>query len=95
LITTRYIQSDFNLKLSKRRIKSQGYFKLNNIWAKFKSSPLKIADLNSDILFNDNEVEIANTNILINDTKFNLKGLIDSKTNTDLVFELENLPLSI
>lgn len=94
LSTSGYIQSDFNLKANKRKVKSQGYFKINNGWAKFKSSPLKIADLTSDILFNGDEVKIANTNILINDTKFNLKGVIDSKTNTDLAFDLENLPLS-
>ncbi len=94
LSTAGYIQSDFNLRATRRRVKSQGYFKINNGWAKFKSSPLKIANLNSDILFNGDEVKIANTNILINDTKFNLKGTIDSKTNTDLAFDLENLPLS-
>ncbi|MBR1976984.1 hypothetical protein IKA15_01750 [bacterium] len=94
LKTAGYIQSDFNLRASKRRVKSQGYFKINNGWAKFKSSPLKIADLNSDVLFNGDELKIANTNILINDTRFNLKGTIDSKTNTDLAFDLENLPLS-
>ena len=94
LSTSGYIQSDFNLKASRRRVKSQGYFKINNGWAKFKSSPLKITELNSDILFNGDEVKIADTNILINDTRFNLKGAIDSKTNTDLAFNLENLPLS-
>ncbi len=94
LSTAGYIQSDFNLKASKRKVKSQGYFKIHDGWAKFKSSPLKIADLTSDILFNGDEVKIANTNILINDTKFNIKGTIDSKTNTDLAFDLQNLPLS-
>ena len=73
-----YLKSDF------KTITSRGFAKIQKARLKDGASGLILNDINSDISFNNNKINIKNTTALVDKSLFHLEGVIDEKTNLDL-----------
>ncbi|MBE7708495.1 MAG: hypothetical protein E7Z88_07300 [Cyanobacteria bacterium SIG27] len=79
-----FLNVDLYLKSNFKTIFSKGKLALQNAKIKHFKTGLILKDINSDIDFQNNNINILNTSAFINNSKFNLVGKIDSKTNLDL-----------
>lgn len=86
------LNANFTLKGDLKKIKSNGYLKVNN--AAIKSGGFKIDKINSDIDFSNNTIAITNATGYINTAPIMLKGNIDNDLNLELLMskvELKHL----
>ena len=77
------LNANFNLKGDLKKIKSNGYLKVNNAY--LRAGNLKIDNINSDIDFSNNKINITNTNGYINKSPIVLKGTVDNEINLELL----------
>ena len=83
------IDTDFkNLKSSGKIIIKDGSF-LN------KKTNIGVKDIVADLIFDNNSIDIKKAQAVINDSKVNLSGNIDNKSNADINFSINNLSLPI
>lgn len=83
-----YIKSDF------KTISSNGKLIVKNAVISDKKTGLTIKDINSDVNFANNEINILNASAYVNSAKFNLKGKIDSKARLNLKINSEELNIA-
>ncbi len=89
---TGILSANFTLKGDLKRIKSNGFLKINN--AAIKAGEFKIDKINSDIDFSNNVIKIANAVGYINKAPIMLKGTVDNNLNLELLMskvELKHL----
>lgn len=75
---------DLYLKSNFKTIFSKGKMTVQDAKIKHLKTGLIFKDINSSIDFQNNNINILRASAFINDSKFNLVGKIDSKTNLDL-----------
>lgn len=83
-----YLKSDF------KTLNSNGKLLVKNARIVDKKTGLILKDINSDINFADNHIDILNTSAYVNNAKFNLIGKIDSKTNLNLKINSDELNIA-
>ena len=83
------LNANFTLKGDLNKIKSSGYMKINN--ASINSSGVIFKNINSDIDFNDNKINIINTVGYVNNSPIMLKGTIDNTLNLELIMNKVNM----
>lgn len=83
-----YLKSDF------KTINSNGKLLIKNAKISDKKTGLILKSINSDINFENNEIDILNTSAFVDSAKFNLKGKIDSKTNLNLKINSDEINIA-
>ncbi len=73
-----YLRSNFKTLISK------GNLKIKNAKIYNKKLKFTLDDINSDVNFDNNKINIINTTAFVDNSKFYLTGTIDEKTNLDL-----------
>ncbi len=89
-----YLTSDFVLDTDFKAITSSGRLSVVNGSLKHKSIPLKISEINSDISFDGNEVNINKSSLFVNNQPVKLAGKIDKNAWGNLTLSAENLSLA-
>lgn len=88
-----FLYANFSLKGSLKRLKSSGFFKILN--ANVLMDRIKITDVNSDIDFADNKIQIKTTKAFVNGAPVIVTGdIISNKLNLNLIinkFKLNNI----
>ena len=82
---------DFKIKGNKSSIRSEGIAEIINAAVSGKDIPYSVNGINSKISFADDNIKIADSQILINSTPLIFSGQIDRKTNMDILVKGENL----
>ena len=77
------LNANFTLKGDLKKIKSNGYMKIHN--AEIKAGNLKIDNINSDIDFSNNAINIASATGYVNKAPILLKGNIGNGLNLELL----------
>ncbi len=78
-----YLKSDY------KTITSNGSLLIENAKLTDKTQGLKLDNINSNINFKDNKINILSTSALVDKSKFYLTGSIDSNTNLNLKVDSE------
>ena len=76
--------ADLYIKSNFKTINSNGNLKIKNASVFHKKTGLKIKDINSNINFANNKINILNSYAYIDNSKFHLEGLIDKNTNLNI-----------
>ena len=84
---------DLYLKSNFKTLNSNGKLLIENAQIHHKKTGLILRNINSNINFANNFINIYNTSAFINNAKFNLLGTIDNKTNLNLKINSE--PINI
>lgn len=86
--------ADTNIKTDLKTLNSSGNIKLSQGAVSDRKTGLKITDIQSLLLFEDNKLNIKDTHAYVNGTPFVAQGTIDHNANTDLKIYTNNLPLA-
>ena len=92
IVGSGYLLADAKFKTDFKKIISDGSIIVRNGNISNKKHGKLIADINTDILLNENELKIKDTHANINNTKFSIKGSIDKNSMTDISVSLKNMP---
>ncbi len=76
--------ADLYIKSNFKTINSNGTLNIKNASILHKKTGFKIKDINSNINFENNKINILNSYAYIDNSKFYLEGLIDENTNLNL-----------
>ena len=76
--------ADLKLKSNMKNIKSSGFFKINNAEINYDKGLFTINSFKSNIKLDDNNIQILDTEGLIDGNKFLIKGSIDKKALADI-----------
>ncbi len=87
------INSKLSIDSNLKDFNSNGFFKVENVNIMHKTLPLKILNINSDIDFSNNQMDIKNTFALINGAKFLIKGNIDKNAFANINIMSEKIDL--
>ncbi len=79
------LKADFNLKGDINKLKSTGYLKISD--AAVKSSGIKMQNINSDIDFSNNSINISNAVGYINNAPIMIKGKIKKEIDLQLLMD--------
>lgn len=82
--------ADFNIKGDLKKIKSNGYMKINN--GSIKAGSLSVNDIAADIDFSNNTIKFADATGYVNSAPITLKGTINKELNLDLI--MNKVPLA-
>lgn len=89
-----FIESDFSLKTDLKKFESNGFFKVQNGSIIHKSMPVSIKNIAADVDFGNNTVNIKNAGALVNGSKFDAAGTIDSDSNANITLKSDAIPLN-
>lgn len=87
------INSKLIIESNLKDFNSSGFFKVENVNIIHKKLPLKILNINSDIDFSNNQMNVKNTFALINGAKFLVKGNIDKNAFANINIMSEQIDL--
>ncbi|MBR2068936.1 MAG: hypothetical protein IJ877_04155 [Candidatus Gastranaerophilales bacterium] len=76
--------ADIYLKSNFKTIVSRGFARVTNTKLTDKKTGLILHDINSDINFENNKINIPKTTAFVDNSKFHAQGCIDDKTNLNL-----------
>ena len=93
ILITGKMNVDLYLKSNFKTLNSKGKLKIQNAQIEHIKTGLILKNINSDINLENNIVNIVNASAFINNAKFNLSGIMDSKTNLNLAINSE--PINI
>ncbi|MBR5303712.1 MAG: hypothetical protein IKU37_02675 [Candidatus Gastranaerophilales bacterium] len=85
---------DAYLKSNFKSISSNGVFLVKNAEILHKKTGLVLKNINSDINFANNKIDILKTTAYVNGAKFNLFGNIDSETNLNLKINSDEMNIA-
>lgn len=83
-----YLRSNF------KSLTSNGKLEIKNAKIQDKKTGLVIKEINSNVNFANNTIDILNTSAFINEAKFNLSGKIDNKTNLNLKINSDTINIA-
>src|SRR5574344_448007 len=86
-----YFTADFNLKSNFKKIKSDGFLKVNNANIIYKLYNVGLKSINADIDFSDDKIKIKKANANLNGSPISIKGYVDSSSYADLSVLAENI----
>ena len=78
------IKANLYIKSNFKKINSKGLLLIKNAGLIHKKTNLALKNINSNINFNNNKIDIINTSAYIGEAKFYLKGIIDNNTNLNI-----------
>ncbi len=88
-----FILSDFNIKTDLKQITSNGNLRLEDGNIYHKATQLKVSDLKSTVNLADNTIKIEDTSAVVNDTKINVQGTIESDSKLDIKLFTDKLQI--
>jgi len=91
---TGYLETDFSLKTNFKKIKSLGFITIKDASVLNNKFGEIVADINTNILFDKNGMDLKNASALVNGTNFNVVGKIDANSVADISVNLDNMPLT-
>ena len=83
------LKADFNIKGDINKIKSSGYMKISN--ASIKANGINVKNINSDIDFSNNLVNITNAVGYVNDAPIMIKGKFNKNIDIEILMNKVNL----
>ncbi|MBQ8476320.1 hypothetical protein IJ531_04585, partial [bacterium] len=86
--------ADVYLKSNFKTISSRGFANIKNAKLTDKKSGLILNDINSNINFENNKINIQRTTTFVDNSKFHLEGDIDNKTNLNLKINSDNINIA-
>ena len=89
-----YLKADFSLKTNLKKIKSSGTFDVVNASFVHKDIPASIKNLNINIDFSDDKINIEKFQAYLNDSLFEVLGCIDSQSKADIRVVTNNLQIA-
>ena len=89
-----YLTSDFLVDTDFKTMTSSGRLSLVKGTLNHKSIPLKITEINADVDFDDNEVKINQSSLLVNNQPVKLNGKIDKNAWGNLSLSAADLSLA-
>jgi len=89
-----YLYSNFNLKTDYDTITSNGKFIIRGGKINDNSIGLLFDDMNANLTFDDNMINVEKTHILINNRPLDISGVVDSNSNTKLNLTADKIPLA-
>lgn len=92
--TTGYLISNAKIETDFKKLKSQGSITVKDGSFVNPKTNIGIKDAQVNLVLDDNILNIQNTSALINNSKLSATGTIDTKSNTDIKFDMDNLSLS-
>ncbi|MBE7712889.1 MAG: hypothetical protein E7Z87_04015 [Cyanobacteria bacterium SIG26] len=93
LSATGGIDADFNITSNLKKITSNGYLKVIPSTIKYDLYNITIDDINADINFDNNNIEIKKAGLTILGHPLNLYGSIKNDTTTDLTLNADKLSI--
>lgn len=87
------LSADIYLKSNFKTITSKGFLNIQKAKLKDSATGLILNDINSNISFNNNRIDIKNTTALFDNSKFHLEGMVDNNTNLNL--KINSDPINI
>ena len=87
------ISANFNINTDFKTIKSNGTINITNTNISHKDIPFKINNINSLIDFNNNNIEIKNTRLLVNDQPIKIYGKVNTDTTGEISISAKNLEI--
>ncbi|MBQ2645378.1 AsmA family protein [bacterium] len=89
-----YVEADVKFNTDLNKIKSAGKIILANGFLQDSSTGLILNNMKSNLIFDNNAVNIENTEISVNGTPFKAEGNIKENSDTDIKIYTKNLPIS-
>ncbi len=93
LSATGALDADFNIKSDFKTVNSNGYLKLNNGTVKYGLYDVNIDKIVSDILFNNNSVQIQKLGFSTLNIPFIIKGQISKDAIADITLSTSQMPV--
>lgn len=91
---TGYLIADTTFKTNFKKLKSQGSILIKDGSFVNPKNNIGIKDFIANIILDNNVLNIKNTSLLINNSKLAIDGSIDTKSNTDIKLNINNLSLA-
>lgn len=90
---TGYLQANTTIKTNFKKLKSNGFIVVKDGSFVNPVYNIGIKDIVVSLLFDDNALNIKDTKATINGSKLSANGFIDSKANTEIKVDVDNLSL--
>lgn len=91
---TGYLSADTTFATNFKKLKSQGSILIKDGSFVNPKNNIGIKDIIANIILDNNVLNIENTSLLINNSKLTANGSIDTKSNTDINLNIDNLSLA-
>lgn len=88
-----YIQANTQIKTNFKKLKSNGSIIVRDGNISYKKINLVFKDINADLLFDDNMLDIKNTGAIINGASIKIEGQIDKNSIANIAVKSDKLPL--
>lgn len=85
--------ADFEVETDMKTVKSIGHLKIADSQIKHKDLPLAITGISADVDFANNNIKIRDSKMFVNAQPVELKGKIDSNAYANIVLSAKNLNL--
>ena len=92
--TNGYLIADASIKTNFKKLKSKGSILIKEGSFINPKNNIGIKDIIANIILDNNVLNIENTSLSINNSKLAVNGSIDTKSNTDIKLNIDNLSLS-
>jgi len=87
------LKANFTIKSDFKKIDSSGYLKIKNANIFYNAFNIAVKEINSDIDFSRNQIDIKNTNAKVNDAPITLTGAINTNAYANLSLKADKLPI--
>lgn len=91
---TGYLSIDTTIKTNFKKLKSQGSILIKDGSFVNPKNNIGIKDVIVNIILDNNTLNIKDSSLTINNSKLNAKGSIDTKSNTNINLNIDNLSLA-
>ncbi|MCR5261042.1 MAG: AsmA-like C-terminal region-containing protein [Candidatus Gastranaerophilales bacterium] len=88
------LQSDMKVKTDLKTIKSSGKITLSNGSVRDSATGLSLSNMRANVLLDNNNIKIDDTEVYVNGTPFIAQGTINEKSEADIKIYTKNLPLA-
>lgn len=89
-----YLQSDFRVKTDFKNLESSGNFVVREGNIYDRNIGLLFEDINANLLFDNNMLQLKDTHVLINKQPLNVSGKIDGTSLADVKVDANRIPLT-
>lgn len=87
------LKANFTVKSDFKKIDSNGYLKINNANVFYNAFNIAVKEINSDIDFSKNQINIKNSSASVNGAPITLAGAINSNAYANLSIKADKLPI--
>lgn len=86
--------ADCNFKTNFRKLKSEGYLKIQNGELSIRNLGRILSEANINIILDNNLLDVKDSTLLINNSEVKIDGSIDEKSYADINIVTEKLPIA-